>query len=330
VARFRLIATGGTIASRRSQQGLLAGATGADLLAMSGLGDADVEVDDFTTKGSYAFTLADLVALAHRARAALDEGVDALVITHGTDTMEESAFLFDLFHGDQRPVVFTGAQRPFDSPAPDGPANLAAAFAVAASPHARGLGSLLVFDGLAWQARGVRKVETLASGAFGSPGRGPCLRVTPDRVVPLASQPRPAAFDVGAVHELPRVDVVAAYAGCDGALLDAAVAAGARGVVLQALGVGNTSPAMTHTVERLVEHGVPVLVCSRVFSGPVSPLYTAGGGADLNRAGAVFAGDLSPWQARLLLSVALARKPEDPRSVVSQWLEQVSPVSARP
>ncbi|MER6473155.1 asparaginase [Streptomyces collinus] len=322
MARFRLIATGGTISSRRSPNGLLAGATGAELLARSELGALDVQVDDLTTRGSYSFSLADLVALAHRTRDALTGGADAVVITHGTDTMEESAFLLDLFHDDPRPVVLTGAQRPFDSPAPDGPANLAAAFAVAADAGARGVGPLLVFDGLAWQARGVRKVETLASGAFDAPGRGPCLRVTPDGVRPLGARSRPPAFDLDAVDELPRVDVVTAYAGCDGALLEAAVAAGARGVVLQALGAGNAGPAVTGTVGRLVAEGVPVLVCSRAFSGPVTPLYAGGGGADLDRAGAVFAGDLSPWQARLLLSVALTHKPEDPGPVVTQWLEQ--------
>ena len=176
--RTRLIATGGTIASRRSPQGLLSGATGAELLEASGLGQAGIEVEDVGSRGSYAFTLADLTGLAGRVRAALDDGVDGVVITHGTDTMEETAFLLDLVHEDDRPVVLTGAQRPFDSAAPDGPGNLAAALQVAASPAARGLGALLVFDGLAWQARGVRKVETLASAAFSAPGRrsGPARR----------------------------------------------------------------------------------------------------------------------------------------------------------
>jgi L-asparaginase len=328
VTRFRLIATGGTIASRWSAQGLVAKATGADLVARSELDAVDVEVDDFMTKGSYSFTLSDLVALVRRTHDALAEGVDGVVITHGTDTMEESAFLLDLFHGDPRPVVLTGAQRPFDSPAPDGPANLAAAFAVAASHHARGVGPLLVFDGLAWQARGVRKVETVASRAFGAPGRGPCLRVTPDRVVPIGTQSRPPAFDLHSVQDLPRVDVIAAYSGSDGALMDAAVAVGARGIVVQALGAGNASAEMTAAVARLVDRGVPVLVCTRAFSGPVVPLYTAGGGADLERAGAVFVSDLSPWQARLLLSVAIARKPEDPGAVVRQWLQQEASAGA--
>jgi L-asparaginase len=328
VTRFRLIATGGTIASRGSAQGLTAEATGAQLLAASGLEALDVEVDDFTTKGSYALTLDDLLALVRRAHDALAEGVDGVVITHGTDTMEESVFLLDLFHEDPRPVAVTGAQRPFESPAPDGPANLAAAFAVAASPRARGLGPLLVFDGLAWQARGVRKVETLTAGAFAAPGRGPCLRLTHDGVLPLAAHSRPPAFDLETVHELPRVDVVAAYAGSDGALLEAAAAAGARGIVVQALGAGNVPPAMTEAAARLIGRGIPVAVCSRAFSGPVSALYGGGGGADLERAGAVFASDLSPWQARLLLSVSIAHKsstaykPEDPGAVLRQWLRQ--------
>jgi L-asparaginase len=318
--RTRLIATGGTIASRRSPQGLLSGATGAELLDASGLGEAGVEVEDVGSRGSYALTLADLTGLARRVRAALDDGVDGVVITHGTDTMEETAFLLDLVHEDDRPVVLTGAQRPFDSAAPDGPGNLAAALQVAASPHARGLGALLVFDGLAWQARGVRKTETLASGAFSAPGRGPAMRIVSDTVLPLSRQRRPAPFRLDTAGPLPRVDVVPLYVGADDALLQAAVAAGARGVVLQALGAGNAPPSVTESVARLVGRGVPVLVTSRVPAGPVSPLYAGGGGADLARAGAVFAADLSPWQARLLLSVALAGTTDDPGAAVGEWL----------
>lgn len=318
--RTRLIATGGTIASRRSPQGLLSGAQGAELLAAAGLDGAGVEVEDIGSRGSYAFTLRDLTGLAGRVRAALDDGVDGVVVTHGTDTMEETAFLLELVHDDARPVVLTGAQRPFDSTAPDGPANLAAALQVAASPHARGLGVLLAFDGLAWQARGVRKTETLASGAFSAPGRGAALRIAPDSVLPLSRQRRGTPFRLDLERGLPRVDVVPLYVGVDDALLHAAVAAGARGVVLQALGAGNAPPSVTESVAQLVARGIPVLVTSRVTAGPVSPLYAGGGGADLARAGAVFAADLSPWQARLLLSAALAGATDDPGTAVSEWL----------
>ena len=157
-------------------------------------------MEDVGSRGSYAFTLADLTGLAGRVRAALDDGVDGVVITHGTDTMEETAFLLDLVHDDDRPVVLTGAQRPFDSAAPDGPGNLAAALQVAASPHARGLGALLVFDGLAWQARGVRKIETLASGAFSAPGRGS----GPARRARTPSSPLSRQRQGGAVPPRPR------------------------------------------------------------------------------------------------------------------------------
>jgi len=219
-------------------------------------------------------------------------------------------------HNDPRPVVFTGAQRPFDAPAPDGPANLADALRVAADPAARDLGVLLVFDGLAFAARGVRKLDTLRSAAFGAPGRGPVLRVAAGAVRPLACPPRPPALPLDLSAALPRVDVVACHQGCDDALLRAAVAAGAAGVVLAALGVGNVPPPVATAAAELVAGGVPVLVCSRVPAGPVAPLY-AGGGARLAGDGALFGGDLSPWQGRLLLSAALAVDPRDPAGVLA-------------
>jgi L-asparaginase len=242
VARVHLLATGGTIASRRTDDGLSATTPAAELLAAAGpLPGLEVTVSDLTTVPSFALTGADVRGLLRAVRERLADGVDGVVVTHGTDTMEESAFLADLVHDDPRPVVFTGAQRPFDAPAPDGPANLADALRVAADPAARDLGALLAFDGLVFAARGVRKVETLRGAAFGAPGRGPVLRVA---------------------------------------------------------------------------GGVPVLVCSRVPSGPVAPLY-AGGGASLARDGALFGGDLSPWQGRLLLAAALALDPQDPGRVLA-------------
>jgi L-asparaginase len=246
----------------------------------------------------------------------LADGADGIVVTHGTDTMEESAFLADLVHDDPRPVVFTGAQRPFDSPAPDGPANLAAALAVAASPLSRELGVLLCFDGLVFPARGVRKVETLRSAAFAAPGRGPVLQLADGAVVPLARPVRPGPLPLDLDRELPRVDVVACHLGADAALLRAAVDAGAAGIVLEAFGAGNAPPAIAEESGRLVARGIPVLVCSRVPSGPVAPLY-AGGGAGLARSGALFAGDLSPWQGRLLLAAALALDPREPQRVLA-------------
>ncbi len=320
MGRVHLLATGGTIASRHGADGLAAVTPAAELLAAAGPGGGRaVTTSDLGAVGSFALTTPDLQALVAEARRCLAEGVDGVVVTHGTDTMEESAYLADLVHDDPRPIVFTGAQRPFDSPAPDGPANLADALRVAASTEARGLGVLLCFDGVAFAAAGVRKVETLRSAAFAAPGRGPVLRLAGEAVLPLARPARRDPLPLDLRAELPRVDVVACYLGADAALLHAAVAAGAAGIVLAAFGAGNVPPAMAEAVDDLLARGIPVLVCSRVQAGPVVPLYAAGG-ARLSRAGAVFAGDLSPWQGRLLLAAALAVAPGDPQRILADHL----------
>ena len=319
--RTRLIATGGTIASRRSPQGLLSGATGAELLEASGLAGRDIEVEDVGSRGSYAFTLADLTGLAGRVRAALDDGVDGVVITHGTDTMEETAFLLDLVHDDDRPVVLTGAQRPFDSAAPDGPGNLAAALQVAASPHARGLGALLVFDGWPGRPGACARPRPWRPGAFSAPGRGPALRIVSgpcSRCPGSAGRRRSASTSAGT---LPRVDVVPLHVGADDALLRAAVAAGARGVVLQALGAGNAPPSVTESVGRLVAGGVPVLVTSRSQQVRCRRCTPAAGAPTSPGPARSSPADLSPWQAPPAAVGRPGLRTEDPGAAVTEWLE---------
>jgi L-asparaginase len=319
---IELLATGGTIASRSGASGRQATVRADELLASVGTPPAGVEIRtrDVATKGSYAFGTGDLLGLAREVHRGLTGDVDGIVLTHGTDAMEETAFLLDLLHDDPRPVVLTGAQRPFDDAAPDGPANLADALAVAAHPSARDRGVLLAFDGFAFPARGVRKSDTLSAHAFAAPGRGPVFRIADGRPIPIARPDRPSALPLDLeLPDLPRVDVVSAYPGADGVHLRASLAAGAAGVVVAALGVGNVGPALVEAVAEAVAAGVPVLICSRVTAGPVAPLY-AGGGAELARVGAIFADDLSPWQARLLLAVASAVPEQDAATVVRSWL----------
>ncbi|MFE7674900.1 asparaginase [Streptomyces albidoflavus] len=327
-----LLATGGTIASTGGPDGRVPTATGRDLLRQAGLsgGDTAVPVRDLELGGSFSWDLEKMRLVVDEIRTALATPVpgtdgarpDGLVVTHGTDTMEETVFLASLLLDDPRPVVLTGAQEPYDSRSPDGPENLRDAFAVAADPLARDRGPLLCFDGMVFAARGVTKIDTLSHRAFGAPGRGPVLRVHDGKVTALAppGPPRPLP-GVDPDTGLPRVDVVALYPGADETLLRAAAEAGAAGLVLAAPGTGNTAPRVAREVARLTAAGVPVVVCSRVPCGPAVPLYGGGGGVDLVKAGAVFAGELSPWQARLLLSVALAASRLGAARAVSGWLE---------
>lgn len=323
MTRVHVLGTGGTIASRSGSSGRSASVRAEELVRSVGGLPPGIEVEsrDLVTEASFAFGTSDLLSIGREVRRCLTEDADGVVITHGTDVMEETAFLLDLVHATSRPVVLTGAQRPFDHVAPDGPANLRDAIEVAASPSARDHGVLIVFDGYGFPARGVTKVDTQASHAFDAPGRGPSLRIA-DRVQELARPRRPAALALDLERDaLPRVDVVPAYTGADGTQLRAALAAGAAGIVVASLGSGNVGPLLLEAVTEAIGGGVPVLVCSRVPAGPAVPLY-AGGGAALERAGAVFGSDLSPWQGRLLLAAACAVDPGDPAAAVRAWLEE--------
>ena len=217
--------------------------------------------------------------------------------------------LVDLLHDDVRPVVFTGAQLSFDDPGTDGPANLAAAVAVASSPNARGLGVLVCFAGVLHAARGARKTHSSARSAFLDADHGPLGLVLEDGRVHVHTRVRrPAAFLPAETTVGPtRVDTVAIYPGADAAALEANVRCGARGVVLQATGNGNANAAIVAAVATCTRAGVHVVLSSRVAAGLVQPVYGGGGGGvDLVAAGAVPAGLLRPSQARVLLAASIA------------------------
>lgn len=319
--RIVLVATGGTIASRETPGGVVADVSGADLLATLGADrvpeGTDVTVADVGARGSYALTLDDMHGIA---RAVLDAaaGADGVVVTHGTDSLEETAFLVDLLHEGDVPVVFTGAQRAFDDPEPDGPDNLALALATAASPGARGHGVLVAFGGAVLPARGVRKVETSDLVAFANPSR-PELDAAARSALPGSAQQL-------AGTSMPPISVVAAVPGGTGDAVRDAVRHRPAGIVFQALGIGNASVEDAAAVGEAVAAGIPVLVTTRVLRGAVRPVYGNGGGKALEEAGAVFAGQLSTWQARVLLSVVLALAPATeagPR--VAAWVADHGP-----
>jgi L-asparaginase len=309
VGRVTVLTTGGTIASRQSSSG---GATAADdvsqlLTQIEVPASVTVQGREILRINSFAMTPADMrTVLAAVEETLADPEVDGVVVTHGTDTMEETALLVDLYHHDDRPVVFTGAQRAPDQPEADGPANLRDAITVAAAPSARGLGVLVVFDGAVYPARGTRKTQTVALAAFSNPDRGAVGRIDDGR---LRISYRPVRSTVHAsaalADELPRVDIVAIYPGVDEVALVALGRAGSRGIVLEATGVGNANPVVVRAVRELVASGVVVLVSTRVDAGPVAAIYGGGGGVDLEAAGAVLTGHFRPGQARVLLIALL-------------------------
>jgi L-asparaginase len=253
-----------------------------------------------------------------------DERIDGVVVTHGTDTTEESAFFLDLFHADPRPVIVTGAQLAADAADSDGPRNLTDAVTTAAAPAARGLGVLIGFGGQLFPARGTVKAHTLAAAAFATPSGGPVGWVH-DGDLGIVTQPRrgPALpldeFDPVGV----RVDLVACYPDADATALRACADAGARGIVLEATGAGNANPVICAVVAELTAAGVVVVTSTRVPAGPVVAIYGDGGGIDLVRAGAVPSGLLRPPQARMLLA-ALLGLDADPRTVRSAFAEHAA------
>ena len=316
-----LLATGGTIAARRGARGLTVGAAGAELLERARTVwplEVDVVVSDVEGVDSSALTVPRVLSLARTVREALATS-DGVVVTHGTDTMEETAFLLALGHDTERPVTLTGSQRPFDDAAPDGPRNLAAALAWAASPTSRGTGVTIAFADAVLPAIGTHKAKSLGLEAFAAPTRGPIGHVDETGVRRHARPELPAPILPPDAVDLPRVTVVPQYLGADAAAVEAAVRDGAEGLVVAGFGAGNTTPPVTAALVELLDAGLPVVVTSRTGSGAVAGLY-AGGGADLAAAGAVMAGDLSHWQARLLLAAVLARGREGWATRVRGWL----------
>ena len=300
-----ILATGGTIAGTAAAAtdttGYRAGALGVDALiaAVPALADHRLESESVAAIDSKNMDIATWQRLAARvAHHVARPEVAGVVVTHGTDTLEETAYFLQRVLAPAKPVMLTAAMRPASALSADGPANLLDAVTVAGTPSARGVG--LVFGGAVWAAVGLRKIHTLQTSAFAGSDCGPIARL--EGGTTRVFRDWPAGDALGLAHiaaapdAWPRVEIVLNHSGADGRLVDAAVASGAAGIVVAGTGHGTVSDRLDAALVRARDAGVSVRRASRCAFGPVLPHDDGDAEA---------AGELSAVQARVELQLAL-------------------------
>ncbi len=319
MSRIAILTTGGTVAMRHDSRsgGAVPALTAADLAALLPPTAPELVVEEVCNLPSSHFTLDTLWRIRERAAAwAAEPAVDGVVITHGTDVLEETAYLLDLTVPGSRPLVLTGAMRTASEPGADGPANLWAAVRVAASPEARDLGVLVVLNDEVHAARFVTKTDTLSTATFQSPGWGPLGHVAGDRVH-VACRVEREVLPCPRLEE--RVALVKLGVGMGAEPLEDALARGVRGVVLEALGGGRVPPWWLPAIERALAGGVAVVVASRCPAGRVWDGYGyVGAHRTLREMGCLFSPGLNGPKARIRLMVVLGAAAE-PADVASLW-----------
>ncbi len=314
-----VLTTGGTVAMRHDPvAGGAVPALGAgELTAVLPSVAPELAVEEVCNLPSSHFTFETLWHIRQRALAwtAVPE-VRGVVITHGTDVLEEMAYLLDLTVPGEKPLVVTGAMRTASDPGADGPANLWAAVRVASSPAARGLGSLVTFNDEIHAARFVSKMDTLSTATFQSPGWGPIGQVEGDQVRIVFHVEREV---LPCEHLEERVALIKLGVGMGVEPLEDALGRGAQGVVLEALGGGRVPPWWLSTIEQAIRDGVSVVVASRSCSGRVWDAYGyPGSHRTLRELGCLFSSGLNGQKARIRLMVVLGMT-RDPAVIAQLW-----------
>jgi L-asparaginase len=307
-----ILATGGTIAgagATGTQSGYTSGAVGIDAMvnAVPGIQKlANIKGEQISNVGSQDISFDIMMKLARRINELEPKSdVDGIVITHGTDTMEETAYFLNLTVKGNKPVVLVGSMRPSTAVSADGPLNLYNAVGVAADPQAKGRGVLVVMNDQIHAAHSLTKTSTTAIQTFMSPLRG-LVGVTAYGKNDWYSTPpwkhtSQSEFNVASVTKLPRVDIVFADADMSPDLIDASVNAGAKGIVIAGVGNGNMNKVSVEAAARAVKRGVVVVRASRVATGVVDRNVEVND----DELGFIASDELNPQKARILLSLAL-------------------------
>lgn len=316
--RVLVLSLGGTILMEQDAEGRHAAPAPDAFARLLGpaAGAVDITHVEVANVGSPSVRPHDLAAVLELARSAVADGTTGVVLTHGTDTLEESAFLLDRVWDLDAPLVLTGAMRPANAPGADGPANVRDAIRTAVAPSARGLGVLVVLDAVAHLADRVTKASSTSVDAFVSEPSGP-VGVVGAHDLRLLYRPLGRTRRIGSAlpDTLPRVPVLALGLGDDAELLDLLPADALDGLVIAGVGVGHVPAPAVARLARLTEAGIPVVVATRTARGGTSEdsYDYPGSEVDLLHHGCVMAGRLRPAAARLLLQVLLADGADAPR-----------------
>jgi L-asparaginase len=308
--RVRLVATGGTISNRTGGR-----LTAEELVGLIPGLDRYVtaEVEQFSNTSSAQLSLDQWLTLARRVNQlfADDPGLAGIVVTSGTDTLEELAFFLHLTVRSDRPVAVVGSMRNPSTVGYEGAANLLDGFRVAASPDARGRGVMVVMNDTIDSARDVTKTDTLRLDTFESRSHGPLGVADTDRVVFYRriehKHTATSEFDVTTLTTLPRVDILMTYQGAPGDLIKAAVDGGAKGIVLATAGAGATSGTQFEGIRYAAEKGVFVVSSARAGSGRIAASRRTAGATSTGPQTRIQGEDLSPVKSRILLMLALTK-----------------------
>ncbi|MGL5634878.1 MAG: asparaginase [Sarcina sp.] len=308
--KIAVIFNGGTISMKVDEriQAAVPNLSGEEIMAkVTGIENyAKIESHNFSSLPSPHISVELMLELSKKIKELISrDDIDGVVVTHGTDTLEETSYLVDLTVKSDKPIVFTGAMRSCSELGYDGPANLAASICTAAADEARKRGVLICFNGELNSASKVTKANSMALNAFRTPNFGPIGIVDNNKVIFYREVKDIQHVNVDELKA--KVAIIKCHAGAESDFIDFAIKSNYKGIVLEALGRGNVPPIMVEGIQRALDAGIIVILTSRCFEGRVYGSYGyEGGGQQLKQMGVIFGESMPSQKARIKLLMLLS------------------------